>query len=126
MVLVCPYKSITSPNVREEIKTMEWEDTTLASSHTNTKITTVYREAIYENDLKTSGQDFAQMKDPGPQVGNLEMEGYHKDIVPPQGARGPNRIWGPRVQEPCTGKVDSQEAGLSKPVRLTFRRTGGL
>lgn len=65
-------------------------------------------------------------KDPGPQVGNLEMEGDHKDIVPPQGARGPNPIWGPQVQELYTRKVDSQEARLSKPVRLTFRRTGGL
>ena len=35
------------------------------------------------------------MNGPGPQVGNLEMEGYHKDTVPPQGARGPNRIMGP-------------------------------
>ena len=40
----------------------EQEDPKLNSSHRHTKITTIYRVTIYENDLKTNRKDFLQLK----------------------------------------------------------------
>ena len=43
-------------------KMVEQEDPELTSSHRHTKITTIYRASINENDLKTSRKDFSQLK----------------------------------------------------------------
>ena len=40
----------------------EQENPELTSSHGHTKITTIYRATIYENDLKTDRKDFPQLK----------------------------------------------------------------
>ena len=44
-------------------KMMELEESGFASSHGHTKITTMYREIISENDLKTSRKKFFTTKD---------------------------------------------------------------
>ena len=41
---------------------VEKEDPELTSSHGHTKITTIYRAVICENDLKSSRKDFLQLK----------------------------------------------------------------
>ena len=41
---------------------MEQENPELTSSYGHTKITTTYTEIISENDLKTSGENFLQLK----------------------------------------------------------------
>jgi len=38
------------------------EDSELTFSHRHTEITNIYREVIYENDLRTSRKDFPQLK----------------------------------------------------------------
>ena len=43
-------------------KMAEQEDPELISSHGHTKITTIYRATISENDLKTSRKDLLQLK----------------------------------------------------------------
>ena len=41
---------------------VEQEDPELSSSHNHTKITTIYRATLSENDLKTSRKDSPQLK----------------------------------------------------------------
>lgn len=43
-------------------KIVEQEDPELTLSRGHSKITTIYRETIYEDDLKTSTKDFPQLK----------------------------------------------------------------
>ena len=43
-------------------KMVENEGPKLISAHKNTKITTIYRATIDENNLKTSRKDFLQLK----------------------------------------------------------------
>ena len=43
-------------------KVAKQEDAELTSSHGHTQITTIYRATIDENNLKTSGKDFPQLK----------------------------------------------------------------
>lgn len=43
-------------------KTAKLEDLELTYSEEHTKITTLYRTTINENDLKTSSKDFLQLK----------------------------------------------------------------
>ena len=40
----------------------EYEDPELTSTYGHTKIITIYRATIYENNLKTSKKDFLQLK----------------------------------------------------------------
>ena len=41
---------------------VDWDDYELISSHIHTRITITYKIAVTENDLKTSGIDFLQVR----------------------------------------------------------------
>ena len=41
---------------------VNWDDHELTSSHTHTRITITYKVVVTENDLKTRGIDFLQVR----------------------------------------------------------------
>ena len=62
-------------------KVMEYEDPELTSSSRHTKITTIYRAASNENNLKTSRKDFSQPKIQGKNQNKIGRRGQRHNVV---------------------------------------------
>ena len=78
------------------------EDTDLTSSHGYTKVATIQKETISENDLKTSRQDFPQLK-------------IERRIHTEMGRRGRDAIWpGPTpLEQQSKGRKDTTTLEVS-------------
>ena len=115
----------------------EQEDPELTSSHRHTNITTTYRATISENDLKTSRNDFSQLKTQRRNHNKMGMRGadvFQPGTTPqcsnPQGG-GKSQPWksSPRSKEsdphillPSPGDLH-QEDEPSKHLALKTSRT---
>ena len=111
---------------------VEQEAPELIPFHVHTKITTIYRATIDENDLKTSRKDFPQLKiqrrnhrEMGRRSGDTvesrfiplgqaihKQENNHNCRGSPQGVRGLSPALGSPAWGSCTGEMSPRNARL--------------